>query len=212
MCCFINSKKEKSSFIFTEVLFRTCTFLLLLEERGWIPFSFYQCIYFTQLSVQSLLWILLPPPALGSSIRTQVKNAQHAFLRSSLLNLNKLPCDPVAKRVSGKGPKITSSSSPASPAAAGGSPAELGVPGRRSRRWAAPGSSRNRSTSETGKRGSMQLSPPVAETKARQESNRKPDCKCAISETKGLRGQVASGPRPKADRGKAVTRHVMSWL
>lgn len=152
----------------------------------------------------------MPPLALGSSIRAQVKNAQHAFLRSSLLNLNKLPCDPVEKRVSGKGPKITSSSSPASPAAAGGSPAELAVPGRRSRRWAAPGSSRNRSTSERGKRGLMQLSPPVAETKARQESDRKPDCKCAISETKGLHGQVANRPRPKADRGKAVTRHVMS--
>lgn len=141
-------------------------------------FYFHQCIYFTQVSVLLLncrLWILLPPLALGSSIRTQVKNAQHAFLRSSLLNLNKLPRDPVEKRVSGKGPKIKSSSSPASPAAAGGSPAERGVPGRRSRRWAAPGSSRNRSTSETGKRGLMQLSPPAAETKARQGSDKEPD-------------------------------------
>lgn len=115
----------------------------------------------------------MPPLALGSSIRTQVKNAHHVFLRSSLLNLNKLPCDPVEKRVSGKGPKITSSSSPASPAAAGGSPAELGVPGRRSRRWAAPGSSRNRSTSETGKRGLMQLSlrlPRQKQDKSRIES------------------------------------------
>lgn len=86
--------------------------------------------------------------------------------------------------MSGKGPKIKSGSSPASPAAAGGSPAELGVPGRRSRRWAAPGSSRNRSTSETGRRVLMQLSPPAAETKTRQESDKKPDCKCAISEPK----------------------------
>lgn len=114
---------------------------------------------------------------------------------------------------------MESSSSPASPAAAGESPAELGVPGRRSRRWAAPGSSRNRSTSETTSRKKTftQPSPPAL---PRQNARRAPDKtpganagrKRAILGSGGSCGRVANGPADdgRTDRGRTVTRHVRS--